>query len=127
MQPQHPYDALDASIDGLPTWPQLLAAAAKPAEVVAIANEYLARVDPRDLAALPAECRRASLASGPDIGAYAFALKAFRYGDLHAEAIAHRIAAFLTDASLRLSAIETPLPSRAENAAWIAAIARDTP
>ena len=87
-------------------WRERLRAASTESDVVKMANERLASLDRVQLAKLPPRCRPPTLRCAHDISSYAFDLVG-HYCDT-TDAAAHLVqslAAFLTEASIRLSEI----------------------
>lgn len=87
------------------TWTDRLGSAQSEAEVVEIVREYLALVSPEEFASLPMACRPAKIVDGADISAYAFELVRCRAEDREVTDRVHRIAAVLSFAATRLSAL----------------------
>src|SRR4051794_14692823 len=89
------------------TWQHRLHTAHTAPEVLGVARDFLAAFDPVALHALPEACRPpARLYEDDDISAYAFELVRYECaeGDTVAELV-HRLAAFFSHASIRLSQI----------------------
>jgi len=94
-------------------WRERLRAAATEPEVVQVATRYLESLEPMQVAMLPLRCRPRALHCAYDISSYAFDLVG-HYCD-KSDAAAHLVqalAAFFTDASIRLSEIVTETNSR---------------
>jgi hypothetical protein len=87
------------------TWTQRLGAAQSEAEIAAVVREYLALLSREEVAALPEACRPARIADAADISAYAFELVRHRSHDADVSDRVHRIAAVVTQAASRLSAL----------------------
>lgn len=90
------------------TWTERLNSATSEAEVVSVVREYLALLTPEELSALPEACRPGKLVDGADLASYAVEMVRHRSSDgLEASDRTHRIAALLTSASTRLSALSS--------------------
>lgn len=89
-------------------WQQRLSEAASETEVLELAREYLAAFAPREFAMLPARLRPRALLCSHDISSYAFDLIGHycEKGDPAARVVL-QLAAFFTQASIRLSEIVT--------------------
>ena len=88
------------------SWQQLLDAAETEAEVVRVARDYLASLDPLEVACLPDKCRPRKLVDAGDVGAYAFELARCHCEDWETTAEqVHRLAVFFVHANMRLSRI----------------------
>jgi len=87
-------------------WQQLLDVAETDAKVIAIARDFLASLEPREVARLPERCRPRKLFTADDVGAFALDLVR-EHGEEMDEAapIVHRMAAFFAHANIRLSHI----------------------
>jgi hypothetical protein len=85
-------------------WQGQLDHADRPESVLAVARDYLAQVSPEEIAQLPQECRPQRLVDADDVAEYALQL-ARRQASPDAPEILHKLAAFFTDASTRLSQI----------------------
>lgn len=87
------------------TWHGRLESALSSEDIVGIARDFLAGFSPYEIAALPAPCKPpAKLVDADDVTAYAFEL--VRHDCEHDAASAelvHKLAAFFSDASIRLS------------------------
>lgn len=89
-------------------WQQRVQLAETDTEVVEVANQFLATLQPRELALLPPRCRPRTLLCAADVSSYAFELVGQRYVELDATArLVHEMAAFFTQASVRLADIVT--------------------
>jgi hypothetical protein len=86
------------------SWPGRLDLAASEAEVIEVARDYLASLDPFEVDRLPDHCKPPKLFDADDIASYAFDLVR---SDFAAEsaAVAHRVAAFFVEANTRLARI----------------------
>jgi hypothetical protein len=87
-----------------PTWRDLLAEATTVSEVVAVAQDFLDRLEPFELALLPARCKPRPLHSLRDLNEYAVDLKA-HYGEGEEQQVVDRIAEVIVEASQRLSIV----------------------
>lgn len=87
-------------------WQELLDVAETEAKVIAIARDYLASLEPREVGRLPERCKPRKLLTAEDIGAFALDLVR-EHGEEMDEAapIVHRMAAFFAHANIRLSRI----------------------
>jgi hypothetical protein len=88
------------------SWQGRLNSASTEAEVVDVVRDFMAQVSPYDLARLPEECRPRKMVDANDITSYAFAIVRHHCDDADGTArVAHKLAAFFTSASIRLSHI----------------------
>lgn len=86
------------------TWQDRLDCAENETEVVQITRDYVATLDPHEVAMLPAACRPRKLITANDVSSYAFDLVRYECGDQdEAAPFIHRLAAFFSHASIRLS------------------------
>ena len=99
-------------------WQGQLDHADRPEGVLAVARDYLAQVSPEEIAQLPEDCRPSRLVDADDVAAYAFEL-ARRQSSPDSPEILHKLAAFFSDASARLSKImaDSPLADSDQEAA----------
>jgi hypothetical protein len=96
------------STAGFEMWASLLAEADSVQIVVTLANEYLSRLEPSLVHALPHSCKPRALSGAIDINAYAIDLKLCRCDDLRdAQAVQH-VSAFFQAAAARISQILGP-------------------
>ena len=88
------------------SWQERVHAAATEAEVLHLARNFLAQFSPIEIAQLPEACRPRTLTDGNAITEYAFDLVRHRCDDgLGADYALHRLAAFFSGATARLSQI----------------------
>lgn len=88
------------------SWQERVHAATTEAEVLHVARNFLAQFAPIEIAQLPEACRPRKLADGSDLTEYAFDLVRHRCDDgLGADYALHRLAAFFSGATARLSQI----------------------
>ncbi|HUI98762.1 MAG TPA: hypothetical protein VLY46_00925 [Usitatibacter sp.] len=87
-------------------WQELLDVAETEAKVITISRNYLASLEPMEVAHLPERCKPRKLLTSGDVGAYALDLVR-EHGDEMDDAVplVHRMAAFFAHANLRLSQI----------------------
>ena len=85
-------------------WQGQLDQANRPEAVLTVARDYLAQVSPEEVAQLPEDCRPQRLVDSDDVAAYALEL-ARRQASPDAPEVLHKLAAFFSDASTRLSQI----------------------
>lgn len=87
-------------------WRERLRDAETELEVVEVANAYLASLGSTERALLPPRCRPRTLHCAYDVSSYAFDLVGHycAEGDISARVV-HPLAAFFTDASIRISEI----------------------
>ena len=111
----HPFPLDGNDPRAIVSWQSQLDHAMSPAEVVALARDYLASFSPYDLAALPEVCRPAAkLYDDEDVTTYAFDLVRHDF-EKEPERIArlvHKLASFFSHASIRLSEIEAWRPAQ---------------
>jgi hypothetical protein len=100
----HPFRKVSAIRPGPVTWQDKLDGAQEEAGVVEIARDYIATLDPHEVAMLPAPCRPRKLLTANDVSSYAFDLVRHVCDDKdEAAPFIHRLAAFFSHASIRLS------------------------
>lgn len=88
------------------SWQDRLEAADSESDVVQVAKDYMATLDPFQVSLLPATCRPRKLITANDVSSYAFDLVRYECGDADdAAPFIHRQAAFFSHASIRLSEI----------------------
>lgn len=85
-------------------WQGQLDHATRPEAVLAVARDYLAQVSPEEIAQLPEDCRPQRLVDADDVATYALEL-AHRQASPNTPEVLHKLAAFFSDASTRLSQI----------------------
>jgi hypothetical protein len=91
---------------GAPSWQDRLEGSDSEAEVVQIARDYIATLDPAQVALLSPTCRPRKLITANDVSSYAFDLVRHECGEADdAAPFIHRLAAFFSHASIRLSEI----------------------
>jgi hypothetical protein len=101
----HPFPRGNRRI-AAPSWQDRLEAADTEWDVVQVAKDYMATLDPEQVALLPGSCRPRKLITGNDVSSYAFDLVRYECGDAdQAAPFIHRLAAFFSHASIRLSEI----------------------
>ncbi len=86
-------------------WQERLDHADSEAEVVAVVRDYLAPLDARHLAAIPAPCRPGPVASARDVTRHALKLAHVHNGDRRSAPELHDMATFFTKAALRIYAL----------------------
>jgi hypothetical protein len=98
-------------------WRQLLAAASTADEVISVARDFVAGIDPVALAKIPHDCHPRRLFDAHDIGSYAYDLMRHQYqgADAGVAETVQQLAAFFSQATIRLSQIATP---RHADKAW---------
>jgi len=102
----HPFQRGSGGRTGAVTWQEKLDGAGTEAEVVEVARDYVATLDPQEVAALPEPCRPRKLLTANDVSSYAFDLVRYECDDADESApFIHRLAAFFSHASIRLSEI----------------------
>ena len=88
------------------TWESKLREADDEHEVIAIVREFVARFDPQEIDALPAVCRPGKFFVADDVAAFALSLAQHHCGDTAgAEELVHKLSAFFSEASNRLTQI----------------------
>jgi hypothetical protein len=100
------------------SWQDQLVAAPTVADVVAIARDFLATFSPYELVQLPAVCRPPSkLYDGEDVTTYAFEVVRhdFEKEPERVAQLVHKLAAFFSQASIRLSEIQSRPDDQAED------------
>src|SRR5213083_2923318 len=87
------------------TWPELVATAETPEEVMEMARDYLARIEPAEIAALPPSCRPPARFQQPDeIVDFAFALVQAHAASSADDTLA-RMANFFSHATRRIAGL----------------------
>lgn len=74
-------------------------------EVIEIARDYLASLDPFEVDRLPERCRPRKLFDAADVASYAFDLARCHCAEPQSADVVHRTAAFFGHANSRLAAI----------------------
>ena len=88
------------------TWQDRLNSACSEAEVVAVAKDFIAQFAPDEIHELPAACRPGKFFDANDITGYAFALIRHNcQGEERVSVLVHKLVAFFSEASIRLSKI----------------------
>jgi hypothetical protein len=99
----HPFHRGNRRITAV-SWQDRLEAAESESDVVQVAKDYLATLDLDQVALLPDSCRPRKLITANDVSSYAFDLVRYECGDADDAAPSiHRLAAFFSHASIRLS------------------------
>ena len=75
------------------------------AEVIEVARDYLASLDPFEVDAIPEHCKPRKLFDAADIAAYAFDLARCHCAQPASAGVVHRTAAFFMHANSRLARI----------------------
>ena len=97
---------------GLPSWQDLLASATTPGQIVALANEYLGRLEPSELLLLPDTCKIRFLHTADDVNGYAFDLKTCRCNDEQEVRVVARLSGFFQEICQRLAVVTGPQKPR---------------
>ena len=88
------------------TWQDILDGAESEHAVVRIVREFVAAIDPFELASLPPPCRPGKFVDAADVTDFAFEVVRHQCADNEpARHLVHKIAAFFSHASARLSRI----------------------
>lgn len=87
------------------SWQGRLDLADNEAEVVEVARDYLASLDPFEIDAMPEHCKPRKLFVAADIASYGFDLARCHCAQPDAAGVVHRTAAFFLHANSRLAAI----------------------
>ena len=106
-------------MSGLPSWQDLLVSASTTGQIVAIANEYLGRLEPSDLLLLPDTCKIRFLHTADEINAYTFDLKTCRCNDTEETEVVERISSFFQEVCQRLASVTGPQKALAMDP-WLA-------
>ena len=102
---------------GPTSWQDQLESAVTESEIVSVARDFIAQFTPQEIEQLPAACRPGKFFEADDITAYAFSLMRHTCAvEDETAALVHRLAAFFSNASIRLSQIMAA-PNPQENAA----------
>ena len=89
-----------------PTWQDRLDAAADEHEVIGITRDFIASFDPYEIEKLPVHCRPGKFFDANDVTQFAFTMVRNECGDPSEAAVPiHKLAAFFSAASIRLSRI----------------------
>lgn len=98
------------------TWPEVLAAAATPDELVGVVRDFLASWTPQEIDALPPSCRPPGKFSNPeDIVLYTFALVDSQMHSRIDDAGVNRMANFFSEATRRATHLLSQAEARAAN------------
>ena len=95
-------------MSGLPSWQDLLGSASTTGQIVALANEYLGRLEPSDLLLLPDTCKIRFLHTPDDVNAYAFDLKTCHCNDAEEAEVVDRLSSFFQEICQRLAVVTGP-------------------
>ena len=106
-----------ADATAFPFWQQVIADSGSVQEVVAVANEYLSRLAPRDVEMLPTPCRPRALASAADLNSYGVDLMRCATSDATANALMQHVSAFFFEAAMRVAHLSGPARDVSQ-AAW---------
>jgi hypothetical protein len=87
------------------SWQERFDLAGTESEVVEVARDYLASLDPFEIATLPERCKPRKLFDAADIASYAFDLARQHTEEPLTAALVHRMAALFVHANIRLSQI----------------------
>ncbi len=85
------------------TWHESLEMASSEHEVVAVVREFIAGISPYEMEQIPQKLRPGKFFVAADITAYAFEIVRYDCEEDAARELVHRLAAFLSQASTRLS------------------------
>jgi hypothetical protein len=85
------------------SWEQRLDIAESEAEVIELAREYVAQLEHFEIVALPPELRPLKLVDALDVSTYAFDLVRYECDDEACARLVHKLAAFFSRCSMRLS------------------------
>ena len=95
-------------MSALPSWEDLLASSNATSQIVALANEYLGRLEPSDIVLLPDTCKIRFLHNAADVNAYAFDLKTTRCVDIREAELVNQLSAFFQEVCQRLAVVTGP-------------------
>ena len=104
-------------MSSMPSWQDLLLSANSTAQIVALANEFLGRLEPMDIVSLPNACKIRMLHTPADVNAYAVDLKSVRCDDAREAQVVQQLSAFFQEVCQRLAVItgpQHPLPGKAD-------------
>lgn len=107
-----------ATPTGIPSWYDMLASARAAHQVVALANEFLARLEPSDVILLPTHCKPRQLGSAADVNAYAMDLKTCRYESPSQAHLVAELSRFIQEACQKLATLTGPQKAFPEIASW---------
>jgi hypothetical protein len=91
-----------------PAWFPLLREASSPQAVLAIANEFLNRLDRFEVDALCKGCKPRPLLTGAELNGYAIDLMRCEARDAQAAKAVRHVSAFFQEAAQRLSQLSSP-------------------
>ena len=87
------------------TWQGRVDLAQSEAEVIEVARDYLASLDPFEVDRLPDRCKPPKLFDATDVASYAFDLARCHCAEPESADVVHRTAAFFMHANSRLAGI----------------------
>lgn len=93
---------------GSPSWQDLLSSASVTGQIVALANEYLGRLEPTDMLLLPDTCKIRFMHTADDVNAYAFDLKTAHCRDAQETQVVERLSGFFGEVCQRLAVVTGP-------------------
>ncbi len=95
-------------MSGSPSWQDLLSSASATGQIVALANEYLGRLEPTDMLLLPGTCKIRFLHTADDVNAYAFDLKTAHCRDAQETQVVEKLSGFFGEVCQRLAVVTGP-------------------
>ena len=93
---------------GIPSWNDMLASAKATHQVVALANEFLARLEPSDVFLLPDTCKPRQLSSAMEVNGYAVDLKMCKCRDVRERQLVEQLSTFIQEACQKLANLTGP-------------------
>jgi hypothetical protein len=93
---------------GIPSWYDLLASAKAAHQVVALVNEYLARLEPSDVYLLPNECKPRQLSTASEVNGYAVDLKMCNCTGVREAELVESLSGFVQEACYKLANLTGP-------------------
>jgi hypothetical protein len=102
------HDPQFAKATGIPSWYDMLASAKATHQVVALVNEFLARMDPWEVESLPASVKPRQLSTAAEVNGYAVDLKMCRCVDLRERQLVERLSGFIQEACQKLANLTGP-------------------
>src|SRR4051812_4253639 len=97
-----------SSPTGIPSWYDLLASAKATHQVVALVNEFLARLEPSDVFLLSNACKPRPLSTAAEVNGYAVDLKMCKCTDIRETQLVEQLSGFIQEACQKLAVLTGP-------------------
>jgi hypothetical protein len=104
----NPQSRNDANSTGIPSWNDMLASAKATHQVVALVNEFLARLEPSDVFLLPSTCKPRQLSTAIEVNGYAVDLKMCKCRDVRERQLVEQLSTFVQEACQKLAVLTGP-------------------